>query len=204
MPTSLRPQRAQLIITHLMETKKSYSLDTIAADLKLSKMAVHRSMDILISAGVITVDRTRSPWFYSYKKGSKPNIWPAFKFNDQPQTELGVKDVCDHLLSKSKNYILPQISFEEKIIYAALFGMGLEDSDHRAQYDEWLEATATKLYRYYLAYRVIRTIQNMQGRERDLARWGIENKLPGQEKDDQMSMSLVFQQMFKELLDELS
>lgn len=204
MTASLRAARAQSIITYLMEKKKGYSLEALAAELKLPKMAVHRSMDILISAGVVDIDRTRSPWFYSYKKGAKPNIWPAFKFNDQPQEEMSVKNVCDSLLTLSTDYKLPNLTLQQKLMFATLYGMGLEDSDHIAQYNEWLEATAAKLYQYYLAFRTIKTIQNMQGRERDLARWGIEKKLPNQDKDDNYNMSLVFQQMFKEILDELS
>ena len=157
----MRAERAQTIITFLMETKKGYSLDSLAAELKLPKMAVHRSMDILISAGVITVDRTRSPWFYSYKKGSKPNIWPAFQFHDNPQAELPVRDICEELFSKTKDYKLPDLKIGTKLTFTALYGMGLDDSDHREQYNEWLAAMATKLRAYYLAYRVIKTIENL-------------------------------------------
>ena len=144
------------------------------------------------------MDRTRSPWFYSYKKGSKPNIWPAFKFLDNPQSEMLVRDVTEMYLIESKDYKLPQKELAQSIIFAALYGMEHEDVE---QYNEWLEATATKLRAYYLAYRVIRTIQNMPVRERKLETWGINNKQPTQDKDDQMTMSIAVRDTFKDLLD---
>lgn len=180
-----------------MASKKGYSLEDLAVEIKLPKMAVHRSMDILISAGVINVDRTRSPWFYSYKKGAKPNIWPAFKFNDKPQEELPVRDITEVLLSQTKDYVLPERNVATHLIFAALYGMELEDV---SAYEEWIEAVAAKIRAFYLAYRVIKTIQTIPVRERKLETWGINNKAPDQDSEDNMTMSLAYKQMFKDLL----
>lgn len=198
-----RPERANQILKYLMEIHpKAMSRAQIAAHFKWNESAVQRSMPILTKTGVVHVDRTRSPEYFSWVKGSNPNIWPLFEFKDAVEKEINVRGFTEKFLSETKDWRIPQRTTPNLVILAALYGMEMDPSD-REKYEEWLRAIAAKLRPHYLAYRIIKTIQEIPDRNRRLEIWGINSKQPGQSKDDEMSMTILFSQMLKQLLEDL-
>ena len=168
----------------------------------MPRVGVQRSLDnILIPSGVINVDRGRSPWYYSHKKGSKPNIWPPLNFVHPSQDELSVKPMADTLMSKMTDWKEPDIRLPTRIFYTALYGTKLEDQDHREQYMEWLREMSTKLAPYYLAYRTIQTIGHMTAKERGnlLDKLGVEYH----KEEPFIDMPLIFRDYFKDYLEQL-
>jgi hypothetical protein len=205
MPNNMRGSRGQLILKFLEDNyPKTYSKNELAAALKLPPISTYRVLtQILVPSGGVLADTSRSPIHYQYIKGAKINIWPPLQLLDNPQTEVVIKPQFDNLLAISTDYKTPPIKLPIAVIYAAIFCMEIDDPEERANYLEWLEATAIKLHQYYLAYRIIRTIQALPLKDRRIEKFGISNKLPNQPKDDEMSMTILFKQELKSFLKQI-
>jgi hypothetical protein len=201
MPTSLRAERAQTIMKFLTDKyPKAYTIDQLAAETKIPRIGVSRSMPLLTSSNAVRIDKTRSPWMYQYNKGAKINIYPPVELKPVEDSQMNIHTPCFNLHEATKDWKTPPIRKGTAITYAAIYGMGLDDPENREEYIEWLEQASKKLYDYYRAYRLIETIRSMSIKERKLERWGIE---PRKNRGDDADFPRMFLEASRTILDGL-
>lgn len=205
MPNNMRGTRGEKVLTFLKETyPKTYSKNELAAIHKIPEISMYRILtEILVPTGGVKEDATRRPNHYQYVPGAKINIWPPFEYRDEPEKEVSLKPLFDRLLELSTEYKTPPLQLPAAIIYATIYCMEISDPDERVRYLEWLDATAAKLKQYYIAYRLIKSVQALPIQNRRIEKFGIENKLPGQDNEDQMSMTILFQHELDKLLKQI-
>jgi len=183
----------------MMETKKAYTLQQLCEHFNWkSKETARRSLEILERAGVIEADRIRYPHTFKWN-GKPPTVWPPFEFHDPPQLELAIRDNCEHIFTHTMEWELPNIEGAAQLIYAAIFCLGLEEPDAIQSYEAWLETARQKLRQYYLAYRVIATIQTLTAQERKLERWGIRSK----KEEPWIDLAMIYHARLNDILGEI-
>jgi hypothetical protein len=202
MPENMKPQRAALIAQYLMDIKIPQTADQITAHFKWGHSGTARSLPLVKAWGILIKDTSRMPYTYQYKKGATINFYPPFEYKDTPEKEQAIYEPCNSFINQTtRDWTTPSRTLGPLLTLCAIYGMGVEEQSQRQEYDEWLEAIAVKLRQYYIAYRIVKSIQAMPARDRNLSKWGIPNKLKGQDKDDTMTMSVQFAQSFKKLLE---
>ena len=197
MTDNMRPKRAADILKYLMDENKSYTQAELAEHFGIHPTVMKRVLAFAETSGALDIDKTRQPYLYKYRKGATPNFYSAFTFRDNPETEMSVRDQCNDLLSHvGEDWKLPPMNAGLGTIFAALICAHLEDNDSQDQYEEFLDAVAAKPRHYYVAYRVVKTMQSMSRRERITQKDGIQYK----KSDPDVDLRLILRDNFKNIL----
>src|SRR5215471_4987904 len=142
MTDSLRETRAAELCKWLMETKKAYTRTEIGEHFGWHTQTLQRIIDKADSYGMLEIDKARAPFLYRYRKGASPNFFPPFTFTDKPQEQLAIRDLCNGVLQHATDWQPVQSNLGSHLIYAMVFGLALDETDHISQYNEFLDAVA--------------------------------------------------------------
>ena len=157
------------VVKYLQEiAPKMITRNDCATNINEPTTPTYRALKACDVAGLVVVDRTRSPWTYGWKKGAIPNISPTFPlWNDHIQETTRIRDTFNEYISLVPEAGMPPYkNIPFLLIMSALASMDSDDQEEILNRDEWLKATVAALYPFYNAYRIIKVIDSIPDKKR--------------------------------------
>ena len=170
------------VVKYLQEiAPKSVSKEDCAAAIAEPPTSTYRALKACDTAGLLVVDRSRSPWIYGWKKGAIPNVAPTFPYwNDHIKETTVVRDAFNRYVSEFTENTGPTRNNPTLLILDALASMDSDDQEEIADRNKWLSEAVAALYPFYNAYRLIKVIEQTTDKKRLSKSQGFNFKCPNE------------------------